>query len=216
MVDEERLADSLSAHIDARLAGQSLPLEDSPEELRQLIDLADQLAAIELPPRPAFDRQIRQSLSGRHRGGSGGSPHFGNMPLLLVLGLVALVGIAGVIALTAALVVGLLLPHRDSVPTSTPRPLSTVIAPTPAVSAQPTLETPSLPSLTPTPEPTAAPMDTIQPTPASTRDTLKDTPPPTLRSNLGGQTGGHNGDNSGGGADHHGGGDDEHDDEDDD
>ncbi len=211
MVDEERLADALSAHIDARLAGQPLPLEDSPEELKQLLDVADRLATIDLPPRPAFDQQIRQALSDRHGGGNGGPPHFGNMPLLLVLGLVALIGIAGVIALTVTLVIGVLPPHRDRLPTSTPRAPATIIAPTPVVTV-----TPSLPSPTLAPEPTATRGDTIQPLPASTRDTLKATPP-TLRSNLGGQTDGHAGADSGGDSDHHGGdGDDEHDDEDDD
>src|SRR5512135_1736500 len=122
MVDEERLADSLSAHIDAMLAGQTLPFEDSPEELKHLLDLADQLAAIDLPPRPAFDQHIRQSLSGRRKGGNGSGPtHLGNMPLLLVLGLITLIGILGVVALTAALVAGALLPHRDRIPTATPR-----------------------------------------------------------------------------------------------
>ncbi len=213
MVDEERLADALSTHIDAILAGQPLPLEDSPEELRQLLGLADQLTAIDLPPRPAFDQQIRQSLSGRHRGGNGGPTHSGNMPLLLVLGLVALIGIIGVIALTAAVVVGTLLPQRDRLATSTPRALSTIIAPTSPASAQPPLGTPSLPSLTPAPETTATPQDAIRSTPASTRDELflKVTPSPAPPRNLGGQTDRHTGSNSGGDSDD---GDDE-DDEDD-
>ncbi len=218
MVDEERLADALSAHIDARLAGQPLPLEDGPEELKHLLDLADQLAAIELPPRPAFDQRIRQSLSGRQKGGNGGGPtHLGNLPLLLVLGLIALVGIMGVVALTAALVAGVLLPHRDRVPTVTPRALSTMIAPTPAASAQPLLGTPPLPSLAPVPESTATPRDAVRPTPASTRDELflKATPSPASPSNLGGQpdshTGAHSGGDSEGDGDHH-----EEDDEEDD
>ena len=177
MVDEERLADALSAHIDATLAGQPLPLEDSPEELRQLLDLADQLAAIDLPPRPAFDRQIRQSLSGRHRGGNGGPTHLGNMPLLLVLGLIALVGIIGVVALTAALVVGLLLPQRDRLPTSTPRMPSPVVAPAPIITSLP-------PVLTPAAETTTIPGSTIQPSPASTTDNLRATPSATSLPNL--------------------------------
>jgi hypothetical protein len=180
MVDEERLADSLSAHIDAMLLGQPLPLEDSPEELRQLLGLADQLAAIDLPPRPAFDQRIKQSLSGRHRGGNGGPTHLGNMPLLLVLGLVALIGVIGMGMLAAILVVGLLLPQRDGVPTATPRAPSPIVVPTPMI-------TPLRPTVAPPARTTATPGDMTQQSPASTRDELMATASPASPSHLVGE-----------------------------
>ncbi len=200
MLDEELLAGALSAHIDAILAGQPLPLEDGPEELRQLLDLADQLAAIDLPPRPAFDQRIRQSLSGR--GGNGGLTRLGNLPLLLVLGLVALIGIIGVVALTATLLVPVLLLQRDRLPTSTPRALSTISAPLPT-------STPRASATISAPTPVVTPRDTIQPSPASTTDNLilKATPSPAFPYNLGGQSQGgqsthsHTDANSGGDSD---------------
>jgi hypothetical protein len=180
MLDEEQLAGALSAHIDAILAGQPLPLEDGPEELKQLLDLADQLAEIDLPSRPAFDQHIKRSLFGPRGGGNGGLTRLGTMPLLLVLGLVALTGIIGVGVLTATLVVGLLLPQRDRVPTSTPRAPSPIVLPTPMI-------TPLRPTLVPPAQTTTTPGDVTQPSPASTRDKLRATASPTFPSHLVGE-----------------------------
>jgi len=177
MIDEEQLAGALSAHIDAILVGQPLPLEDGPEELKQLLDLADQLAAIDLPPRPAFDQQIKQLLFGRRGGGNGGLTRLGNMPLLFVLGLVALMGIIGMGVLIATLAVGLLLPLRDQLPTSTPRMPSSIVAPTPIITPLPSV-------LTPAAETTTTSGSTTQPSPASTTDKLRATPPATPLPNL--------------------------------
>ncbi len=177
MIDEEQLAGALSAHIDGILAGQPLPREDSPEELRQLLDLADQLAAIDLPPRPAFDQHIKQSLLRRRGGGNGSLARFGNTPLLLVLGLVALMGLIGMVALTVTLVVKVLLPQGDRLPTSTPRVSSPIVVPTPIIT--PLAPTPAL-----TAQATVTPGAITQPSPVSTRDTLRATPPPTFPPNL--------------------------------
>ena len=177
MIDEEQLAGALSAHIDAILVGQPLPLEDGPEELKQLLNLADQLAAIDLPPRPAFDQQIKQLLFGRRGGGNGGLTRLSNMPLLFVLGLVALMGIIGMGVLIATLAVGLLLPLRDQLPTSTPRMPSSIVAPTPIITPLPSV-------LTPAAETTTTSGSTTQPSPASTTDKLRATPSATPLPNL--------------------------------
>ncbi len=161
--DEGQLASALSTHIDAMLAGQSMPLKDGPEELRQLLHLAGQLATIDLPPRPAFDQQLKRSLLKRDHGGSSGSARSSGMLSLMILGLVALVGIFGIGTSIAILAVTWLLPQRNVLPTSTPHMPSLTTTLTPII-------TPVPPTLMPTVEATAAKVGTIQPPRALTTD----------------------------------------------
>lgn len=170
-MNDEQLASALSAHIDAVLAGQPTPVEDGPQELVQLLVLADQLAASDVSPRPAFGQRLKRSLLDRQGGGSGGSAGLGGPPWLVILGLVVVMGIIGMGAITANLAVKHLLPQRTPLPTSTPDMLS------PITTLMPTIA-PVTPTPTRTPAATTRPVDTAQPTPASATDRLAPTASP--------------------------------------
>lgn len=212
-MNEEQLASALSVQIDAMLTGQPMPVEDGPEELRQLLALADQLAVIDLPPRPAFGQQLKQSLLDQQRGGRGSPTGLGGMSSLVILGLIALMGVIGIGTIITILAVTLLLPQRTPLPTSTPPLLSPIPIFTPTI-------VPSPPMSTRTAEATTTEIDTIQP-PSSTTDRLvpTTTPSPPFPFDLveqpsGGNTDGYSDEDH----DDHGEGDDEdhdHDDDDD-
>ena len=172
-MNEELLASDLSTHIDAILAGQPALAEDSPEEVRQLIGLANQLAAIDLLPRPAFGQQLKQTLTDRQPRGHGRPGGASRLSGFVLLVMVALIGTIGMATLTIALSVTLLLSQGNPLQTS---PLRTQTAvPLLTTETVPALSTP-IPSMTPEATPTC--VGTVQPTHASATDRLSPTATP--------------------------------------
>jgi hypothetical protein len=169
-MDEEKLASALSAQIDAVLAGQQLPVEDEPEEVRQLLALVEPLAAVDVQPRPAFGHQLKRSLLDRGRGG--GASGLGGPPSWLMLALVAVVSLVGLRVLGAILAVTVVLPQHNLSRTPTSPAPSPIITPTPTGTPVPS-------TLTPTAKATATQVDTIRPTPASATDKLAPQATPT-------------------------------------
>ncbi len=197
-MDEEQLASALSAHMDAMLAGQPLPVEDGPEEVRQLLALAEQLATGDLLPRPAFGQQLRRSLLDRGHGGGSGTSGSGGLPSWLVLVLGAVVSLMGMGALAVILAVTVVLPQHN------PRPTPTLPAPSPTAMPAPT-GAPVLPTPRPSAKATATHVDTIRPTLGPTTDQLapKATPSSILPLERGDQlTGGSTGGDSNGDSPH--------------
>jgi len=175
-MNEEQLAQALSTHIDALLAGRPLSIEDAPEELQSLLSLAGQLAAIDLPPDPAFSARLQQSLRQQLPKGPSGPAGGGNIPPVVILGIVALIGLVGALGVTVLLSATLVLTGPTPQPPQTPTLASPVASPTatPATSTH----TPS-PSATPAITDTPMVIDTVLPAPASAEDRLtpKTAPP---------------------------------------
>ncbi|UCG12573.1 MAG: hypothetical protein JSU72_19130 [Deltaproteobacteria bacterium] len=177
-MNEEELAIALSAHIDAVLTGQPMPTEDGPEELKQLLSLAGQLADIDLAPRPAFGQHLKRSLLDQGRGGHGGPGGSGGRPPLLMLGLMAVMGIIGLGIIAALLAVSSVFPERNE-PNLLLTPTLPLLSP---ISTPVPTDAPVPPTLSPTAEAAATQVDTINPAPASATDRLvpKTTPSPAL------------------------------------
>lgn len=163
-MNEDELASTLSAQIDAILSRQPAPLEGDFEELKPLLALAEQLAALDLPPRPAFGQQLKKSLLDRGPGGSSGG-RLAGIPYWLILGLVAVLSLVGMGVIAVILAVTVVLPQDNLSPTPT--------APAPAPTATPTPTcTPVLATLTPCAPATTTQIDTILTQPASATDML--------------------------------------------
>lgn len=165
-MNEEQLADLLTEHLDALLTGVPHP-EVPPDEVAELLTVAQNLSGMAPAPRPEFGAALKESLLGPSGGGNGAAPSTGSTfgsPIFPIV-VIGLIVSAAILALLISVVivggVGSNLPDSSS---STPPSIrtQTVLTPTPQSQTSPTPE-PESTTLAPTGEPVAAPTLTATP-----------------------------------------------------
>lgn len=192
-MNEEELADSLSKHLEALLAGESLD-EIPPEEVAQLLALAEGLEALAPQPRPAFGATLKESLLKLPPGGNGSAPAAGGFfpwgPIVL---LVAVLGTVMTLLLVAGGIAWQTLRADNSVSPSPAVPVETATSqlqlvpvtatasPLPTATAIPTSTQAPEPSPTYTPvpvSPTFTPVVDVLPAITTTVETAQELPLP--------------------------------------
>jgi hypothetical protein len=226
-MNEEQLADALAKHLEALLAGESLD-EAPPEEIAQLLALAEDLESLVPQPRPDFGAALKESLLKLPPGANGSAPAAGgSFPcgplalLVVVLGTVTtLLLIAGGVAWQTLRADNSGSPSPSApveIVTSQPVPTTETASPPPTATAIPTSTQAPDPSPTYTPvpvSPTFTPVIDVLPAITITVETAQELPlPPALApgsagsgssdndddSSSGGGSGGGNGGGNGGG-----------------
>lgn len=180
---EEQLAAVLADHLDAWLAGESLP-EELPPELADLLPVAQNLSQVAPEPRPEFGPALKQSLVGPSIGGNGAvGPISGYIPLIIVASLLILGTV--VTLLGTAMVVGLSrleaspTPPVVEAPANLSQPVQNLSSPTP-VTPRPTVASPATVGPVTSPEATATVLLDILPPITATLETTEEfvLPPP--------------------------------------
>src|SRR5262245_58166516 len=99
-MNEEQLADALTQHLDALLAGDPLP-DQPPEEIAQLLALAEALEPLAPQARPEFGVSLKHSLLNKRPLASSGATLGGLLSVFVVIilgGVVASLLVAGGVA----------------------------------------------------------------------------------------------------------------------
>ncbi len=161
-MNEEQLANLLTEHLDALLTGAPLP-ETLPDEVAELLTVAQNLSEMVPTPRPEFGVALKESLLGQSGGGNGAAPSTGSTfssPIFSIVVIGLIVSAAILALLMSAVIVGgigsnlsdsssstpqsiqtqtLLIPNPQPLTSPTPMPESTILAPTAEPVAVPTL-----------------------------------------------------------------------------
>jgi hypothetical protein len=215
-MNEEQLADLLTEHLDALLAGEPLP-ETVPAEVAELLGAAQTLSEAAPIPRPEFGSALKESLLGPTGGGNNAGPGAGSTfsnPMLSIVFIGLLITVAG-LALVANLAIfvaarpnptqTITVPNFTS-PAKSPSPTQT---PTTPVQNRPVVQTPAFsPPITPTlsTKPTISPTLTATPIidvllAVTVTVEIRIEPPDLVPGSGGGGGSGSGGGNSGGGGD---------------
>jgi uncharacterized membrane protein YgcG len=133
-MNEEQLADLLTEHLDALLVSEPLP-ETMPDEVVELLALAQSLFEAAPAPRPEFGPALKKSLLGPTGGSNGAAPGAGSIfsistLLILVIGLLLTVAGLGLIANLTIFVTAKSNLSESLSPTALPSPKQTITAPT--------------------------------------------------------------------------------------
>lgn len=182
-MNEEKLANTLNRYLDTLLEAKALP-ESPPEEVAQLLEVAQKLMAAAPVPRPEFGPALKESLlgptsSGNGTGGPTGSVPGGHVSLVVVGGLLILA--AALALLIGAVTFGVSRSDifRLPLPTLVPDPAQTVPGPpaSPAPIVEPTTAGKASDTIS-RPTPTTTVILDILPQVTTTVGAAEDLPPP--------------------------------------